>query len=263
MGVAYLRYADDRSDLNQALSYLHEGNAARRDPGSAPSPALVDEALVALLLDQKDKALDSMAIYDVLRSANSPYTLTFSKPSSDQFLSEFDIVLFRRLWIKFSKSNFDDDACHLFQDAFVAEITVGIPDLQSAKGREQFLDQAIKKYKQLIESRAAGDYAAIRASIGLPEPSTDRVNAANRYVDRLISSRLQLDVNNINASIYVARHFADTSEIYVRFYTDGSGTRAFCQGRTPDSKTDDFWVFHKDGVSDADWRLNPVLTPEQ
>ena len=266
MGYAYLRYADNKSDLNQALSYLHEGNTARRDPGSTPSFALLDEALTALLLDQRDKALDALTNYGVRRTV-LPYALTFGTPSADQFLSEFDLAIFQRLSQKLSKDNFEDEVCRLFQDVFVAEITINIPDLQSGERRGRFLEQAIKEYGQLKEFRANHDYAAIRTAMNLPEPSANSVDAANHSLDQLFDHRLQLDADKIKASIYLAYHVADTSQIYVRFYTEtganGSKTRGFCQGKPPNSNSEEFWLAYKMRSSDSDWKWSPAIAPEQ
>jgi hypothetical protein len=252
MALAYLRYAETKSDLEQANKYLHYINSLVQSPGasSTQGPPHIFEGLVLALLDKKEEGIRAMAQAGTFLTRNySPFKLSYEALSGQALLGMYDAI-FSRLWTKFSKGSYPADVCTLFHSAFIAAASSRVPMVNDERARNDFLKDAISTYVQVKDAIQRNDLDSISKMLEVPRPESE----LGRYVSRTG----HLDTENLSAIIYdVPDVAAGPPIIIVRFFSVSKNAnlaaKESCSGSDPHGE--EFWGFYKH-ASDQNLRLS-------
>jgi hypothetical protein len=261
MALAYLRYAETESDLEQANKYLHHINNLVQSPGASPTQGAphIFEGLVLTLLGKKDEGIRAMAQDGAfLTRYYSPFKLSYEAPSGQALLGIYDVI-FGRLWTKFSKGSYPADVCTLIHSAFISAVSSRVPVVNDELARADFLKKAKSTYVQVKDAIQRQDYDSVSKMLEAPPPQSELV----RYVSRTG----KLDTENLAASIYDVPDVAGTPTIVVRFFSVSSNAdlavKESCSGLDPRTDGEEFWGFRKRDASDQNLRLSFYNPPNR
>lgn len=263
MGLAYLRYADDKSDVEQGSKYLSEVLSEGKD-----APTGVDTTSAAFylgfalsLLDRRSEAMDVFAQSQLLANYTT-YQLTYGKPDASALLGSFNQLLLGRLWKKFGKDDFGADVCSLLRDGLVAATSASVDELKDDSHRGLFVKEALKQYEDIRSAIARKDFDSIIAR--MPPAWSQRPKP---FLERYLENSGKLDPKELAASIYGIAQQGDSLNVGVRFFStapnNGFVSKPACEGSEQGNRrNDEIWNFSKSGAT-HDWQITFYGPPVQ
>jgi predicted lipid-binding transport protein (Tim44 family) len=260
MGLAYARYADSATDLDQAYRYLHAANATEIGPGktaASVSSVGIFEGFMLALLGKRNEAISTMATDPAIESY-TPFELTYGNASAQKLLGDFYAPLLSRLWPKFSKSEFDKDVCSLIAAGYIAASSSKVSEIKDQNLRQAFIKDVLRKYAHIQSAIQKKTYDEINDTM----ERRVRPNNFEAYFSRFA----KLDPNQMSANIYSVTRTGQTAVIGVRFFPLKSqselATKETCANLNPNAEQEEFWTFRKSD-EDQDWKIAFFAPPTQ